>query len=308
MTGEIVAATLTLFEADGSLDEAGMRRYLKWIASTGIDAVFLGGTTGEFTSLTTPERLRVFRLAADLALPVKMIAHVGAATTVEACVLASQAHEAGFGKLAACAPFGSGGDPDELVRHFDAIARQAPGAELFAYVFDTLTGTPMPPETLEELADKTRLAGAKISGLLLDDIVGYLGRLPGRFRVYQGYDGELPDALSGELEGIVSGHAAVLPEPFVEVRNALIAGDRTVAAEASTRATDVARTIQGDIALLKTILRERLDTGTRTRASLSPSADARSQARHIARAYGTPIPAGSVGRLPSPQSPPIRKP
>lgn len=60
----IWAAALQPFDADGSLDEEGLRRNIHhWTTELGIDGVFVGGKQGEFFSMSLEERKRVFDIA-----------------------------------------------------------------------------------------------------------------------------------------------------------------------------------------------------------------------------------------------------
>jgi len=53
------------FRADRSLDEADIRRYLRWIAGEGVQGLVANGHTGEISSLTRAERQRVVEIAVD---------------------------------------------------------------------------------------------------------------------------------------------------------------------------------------------------------------------------------------------------
>lgn len=62
----IWAAALTPFDADLSVDEAGLLANLRhWTGELGIDGVFVGGKQGEFFSMSVPERKRLFELGVE---------------------------------------------------------------------------------------------------------------------------------------------------------------------------------------------------------------------------------------------------
>jgi len=62
----IWAATLTPFDADLRIDEAGFRRNIDhWIGDLGIDGLFVGGKQNEFFSMSLPERKHLFDLAVE---------------------------------------------------------------------------------------------------------------------------------------------------------------------------------------------------------------------------------------------------
>jgi 4-hydroxy-tetrahydrodipicolinate synthase len=62
----IWAAALTPFNAEGRIDEAGLRRNLRhWIDDLGIDGFFMAGKQGEFFSLSMAERKRLCEIAVE---------------------------------------------------------------------------------------------------------------------------------------------------------------------------------------------------------------------------------------------------
>ena len=62
------AATHTVFDAAGRIDEAGMRANLwHWIDTLGLSGLFVCGKQGEFFSMSLDERKRNFDLAAEVA-------------------------------------------------------------------------------------------------------------------------------------------------------------------------------------------------------------------------------------------------
>jgi 4-hydroxy-tetrahydrodipicolinate synthase len=67
----LIPATVLPMTADGSIDEPGFRRYLRWIAAQEPAALAVNADTGEGPSLDARERLRVIEIAreeTDLAL------------------------------------------------------------------------------------------------------------------------------------------------------------------------------------------------------------------------------------------------
>ena len=62
----VFAATLCPFNQDYSIDEAGLRDYVRYIASVdGIRGLVCNGHTGEVMGLTARERVKVTEIIAD---------------------------------------------------------------------------------------------------------------------------------------------------------------------------------------------------------------------------------------------------
>jgi dihydrodipicolinate synthase/N-acetylneuraminate lyase len=58
-TQGLIAAALTPFDADGELASERVPDLRDFLKSRGVAGVFIGGTTGEWPSLTTAERLQL---------------------------------------------------------------------------------------------------------------------------------------------------------------------------------------------------------------------------------------------------------
>ena len=94
----VFAATLCPFEPDESLDEDGLRQYIRDVASTeGIKGVVCNGHTGEIMSLRPEERARVTRMTAEGArgTGAKVVTGLSAEGSLEAVDHALAAKEAG---------------------------------------------------------------------------------------------------------------------------------------------------------------------------------------------------------------------
>ena len=93
----LVPAVLTPFDAAGELNLAAVEPHANLLAADGVAGVFVGGTTGEFSSLTVEERLALAaRWAAVVkGTPVRLVVHVGANCLPDAKRLAAHAQSAG---------------------------------------------------------------------------------------------------------------------------------------------------------------------------------------------------------------------
>src|ERR1044072_2300792 len=63
----IFPAALTMFDRKNNLDEDATARHWDWLIGQGVDGLVIAGTSGEFIALENEERIRLFRLAAEVA-------------------------------------------------------------------------------------------------------------------------------------------------------------------------------------------------------------------------------------------------
>lgn len=250
----VVAAVPTPFTITGELDLATAEKLFRRVAASGVDGLFVAGTTGEFTALEAAERIALIEVALATAGPDRVIAHTGAAIVTEAVALTSTALAAGASRVAAITPFGLPPGDERVREYYQAVAAAAAGATLYVYIFPGATGTEVSAGQLAELPAIPGLAGAKVSGCGPDVIESYVTAVPGSFTVFSGNDAEFAAATAAGAVGVVSGLASAVPEPFVAMARALGSADAAAQARAQALIDRLAAVIGPDIPALKLAL------------------------------------------------------
>jgi 4-hydroxy-tetrahydrodipicolinate synthase len=247
----VITATPTLFAADGALAEGEIRRHLEWLHEKGVDAVFPAGTSGEFPTLTDDERIRILDIALEVFPADAVYIHVGAAGTRQAAGLTARAADHGATRMAAITPFFQPAPEEQVLDYYEALTAAAPDADIFAYLFEARTTTVSRPAILPELAARG-IAGVKLSGESDESVAGFLAARPDGFTVFSGNDVSFGWLIQSGGHGIVSGVSSAYPEPFVALRDALIAGDeQEIAHRQADVATAVAAVRAGSLTHLK---------------------------------------------------------
>ncbi len=204
----LVAATHTPFHKDGSLNLTIVEAQAAHLLRTGVNYAFIGGTTGESSSLTLEERRalaeRWFAVTRGLAL--KVIVHVGANCLADARALAAQAQELGAVAVSALAPcYFKPGNVGLLVDSMADIAAAAPALSFYYYEIPTMTGLNLSPsEFLAKAADRIpNLAGLKFTSSNLMEYQLCRAFLDGAFDVPFGFDEMMLGALALGATGAV---------------------------------------------------------------------------------------------------------
>lgn len=271
----VISAVPTPFDEHERLATDALRSLLARLDENGIDAVFVAGTTGEFTALDDAERVETFRVALEQFGSERVFAHVGAPSAFQAERLTRQAREVGARKVAAVTPFFQPAPPEQIVEYYRRIVAASDGGEVYAYLFRLRTTTVAPPSLLPRLAE-VGVAGVKISGESDVAVQAYLDAAPPSFRVYSGNDTSLRWLLEHGGHGIVSGVSSAYPEPFIRLREAIVAGEES-AIQAAERV--VARAVEavraGNVGHLKAAITVRgIPAGNvRTATEPVPAAD-----------------------------------
>lgn len=171
----LVAATHTPFDDHGALRLFIVERQAEHLLRTGIDTVFIGGTTGEFSSLSTDERLALSTRWGEVAsgTPMRVVVHVGSTRIEESQALARHAAAHGAVAVSALAPFYvKPRSVDDLVAVCAAIASAAPDLPFYFYDIPALTGVHLPmPEFLSRARERIpNLVGLKFTN---PDLIAY---------------------------------------------------------------------------------------------------------------------------------------
>jgi N-acetylneuraminate lyase len=139
----IWAATPTPFDASRRLDLSVVAQQAKHLVDTGVDGVFVTGTTGEFWAMSADERAALLSEWRDQrASGFGLGAHVGHTQLAEAQRLASHAEECGVDMIATVAPYyGESASVDRIVGFLADVAAAAPGTPFCLYHIPSMTGS-----------------------------------------------------------------------------------------------------------------------------------------------------------------------
>lgn len=202
----LVAATHTPFHADGSLNLAAVERqaahFLKW----NVTRVFIGGTTGESSSLTVDERLALAQrwIEVSRGTALHVVVHVGANCLADAQALAAQAQHLRATAIAALAPsYFKPRSIDTLIDCCAQIAAAAPETPFYYYDIPALTGVAISPV---EFLDKAPARIPTLAGLKFTnpDLMAYLQCLrAGDWDIPWGIDEWMLGALATGARGAV---------------------------------------------------------------------------------------------------------
>ncbi len=222
----IVAAMVTPFNADETLDEKGLRTVVRFLVERGVHGLFPAGSQGEFYVLTAGERCRVLETTLEAAEgKAFVVAHVGAMTTRETIDLAHHAETVGADAIAAVTPFFVSPSQEELYHHYAALAL-AVSLPVLAYNNPGRTGVNLLPETVARLAqDVPNFAGIKDSGGDVTQFAEYIRLCPPGFRAFMGRDSLVFAGLAHGAAGAVMATANVVPELAVSIYDAVTARD-----------------------------------------------------------------------------------
>jgi 4-hydroxy-tetrahydrodipicolinate synthase len=159
--GTILTAIVTPFDADQQVDEGGFVSLMHHLAEHGSDGFVVAGTTGEASTLTDEEHLRVIELATRERPPgTTIVAGTGTNDTRHSVYLTEKATALGVDANLSVTPYYNKPSPLGLKRHYEAIS-QATDKPILLYNIPGRTATNISPELLAELAQIENVRGVK---------------------------------------------------------------------------------------------------------------------------------------------------
>jgi len=238
----IIPPLLTAFDKNGSFDEKAQRDIVSFLVEK-VQGFYPCGTYGSGPLLSVEERKRVAEVVIDeVNGRVPVIMHVGGASTRSVVELAKHAEKAGATAVAAVPPIYYGFKEPEVERHFKALV-EAVSIPVFVYNNPKTTGVSISAEFLNRLA-QIGVRGVKDSSFDIMVFYNYLWKVEKEgFIPVIGTEALIFPAVGMGAHASVSGLANAIPEPVVELFNAVKAGD-----------LDKARPLQKEVSAMRDIM------------------------------------------------------
>jgi N-acetylneuraminate lyase len=236
----LVAATHTPFHANGVLNLGIVERQAAHLLAAGVTHAFIGGTTGESSSLTLEERralaaqwVEVTRCSA-----LNIIVHVGSNCLADSRNLAELAQELGAVAVSALSPsYFKPGNVATLVDSMAQIASAAPELPFYYYEIPTMTGLSLSPSDFLSQAGIRipNLAGIKFTSSNLMEYQLCRASQDGRFDIPFGFDEMMLGALALGATGAVGSSFNFAAPIYNRLIAAFHRGDLTTAREEQMR-------------------------------------------------------------------------
>jgi 4-hydroxy-tetrahydrodipicolinate synthase len=219
-------ALVTPFCGDGGLDEPAIVRLVNGQIESGIKFLIPCGTTGEASTLSEAETLRVVEIVVSTAAGrVPVFAGCTHNATSEAVARAKKlARVSGLTGLLTANPYYNRPGQEGQYQHFRAIA-EAVEMPVLLYNIPSRTGVNLEPATVLRLAEIGNIVGIKESSGNLGQITELITLVRSGFKIFSGDDGlTLPVIALGGV-GLVSVASNAIPAQMAQMVRAAMTGD-----------------------------------------------------------------------------------
>lgn len=219
-----IPALITPFR-DGKIDEARFQSFVDWQIEQGSNGLVPCGTTGESSTLSLEEHMRVVALCVEAAARrVPVIAGAGSNDTAAAIELSQAAKKAGADAVLLVAPYYNKPSQDGLFAHYKAI-NDAVDIAMVIYNVPARTVVDISPETMGRISKLPNVVGVKDASADLTRVARHRELCGDRFIQLSGNDDTAVDFCQLGGAGCISVTANVAPKLCAQVQAALRKGD-----------------------------------------------------------------------------------
>ncbi|ENU35149.1 MULTISPECIES: 4-hydroxy-tetrahydrodipicolinate synthase [Acinetobacter] len=272
--GSIVAIVTPMFE-DGGVDWKSLEKLVEWHIQQGTHSIVAVGTTGEASTLSMEEHIKVIQEVIRVANKrIPIIAGTGANSTREAIELTQAAKDVGADAALLVTPYYNKPTQEGLYQHYKAIAEAVEISQIL-YNVPGRTGVDMQNETVIRLADVKNIVGIKDATGDIPRGKALIDGLNGKIAVYSGDDATAWELILLGAKGNISVTANVAPKQMSEVCEAALAGEQAKAQDLNQQIANLHNILfcESNPIPVKWALHEMGYMGTGIRLPLTPLAE-----------------------------------
>ncbi len=211
----IIPAFYACYGPDGSISEQAVRELTRWFIDSGVQGLYVGGSSGECIYHSVAERKLVLEnVMAEAKGKLTVIAHVACNNTADSQELARHAESLGVDAIAAIPPIYFKLPPHAIAKYWNDISDAAPNTDFIIYNIPQLAGVSLTVPLLKEMLKNPRVIGVKNSSMPVQDIQMWADE--GAI-VFNGPDEQLISGLVMGAIGGIGGTYGAMPKLYVKL-------------------------------------------------------------------------------------------
>ncbi|WP_394222348.1 4-hydroxy-tetrahydrodipicolinate synthase [Priestia aryabhattai] len=241
--GKVATAMVTPFDHKGNIDFEKTTQLINYLISNGSDALVIAGTTGESPTLSTEEKLALFRHSVkvvDGRVPV--VVGTGSNNTYASIELTKKAEEIGVDAIMIVAPYYNKPNQEGLYQHFKTIA-ESTELPVMLYNIPGRSVINMSVDTIVRLAELPNVVALKDASGDLDAMTAIIAQTSDDFALYSGDDGLTLPVLAIGGTGIISVASHIIGNEMQEMVKLYESGNPKEAAKIHQRIVPVMKSL-----------------------------------------------------------------
>ncbi|MCU1412372.1 MAG: 4-hydroxy-tetrahydrodipicolinate synthase [Rhodoglobus sp.] len=226
----MLVALITPFTSEGEVDWAGVEKHVDDVITAGCDGIVISGTTGETSTLTDPEKLRLVEVAKKVANGrAKIIMAGGSNETAHAIELHKAAVKAGADAVMIVTPYYNKPTQAGVLTHFRLIA-DATELPVILYDIPGRTGIPIKYETILRASKHPNIRAVKDAKGDFSEVSRVLNNTD--LLYFSGDDANVLPHLAIGATGLIGVTANITATPYRQIVDAVNKGDLATATAA----------------------------------------------------------------------------
>lgn len=205
-------ALVTPFDKDGKINFGLFKKLIENQIANETDAVVVCGTTGEGSTLTVEERLKLFSVASEtIKKRVPLICGTGNNSTSFTLEVAKRAEEYDIDAHLMVTPYYNKTSQSGLIKHYFTLADKLK-KPIIVYNVPSRTGMNITPETYKTLSKHENIIAAKEADTNIPKLIKSLVLCEGNLDFYCGNDDLISVCTSFGFKGVISVLSNILPK------------------------------------------------------------------------------------------------
>lgn len=232
---------------DKGIDFDALDKLIEWHITEGTDAIIVGGTTGEASTLSKDERAQLFTHTVNkVSGRIPVVAGTGSNDTMSAVDYSVQAEKCGVDGLLIVTPYYNKCTQKGLIAHYTKIA-EAVNIPIILYNVPSRTGLNMLPETVKFLSEVQNIVAIKEASADITQIVELFRVVDPSFAIYSGNDDHIFPLLALGAAGVISTVANIIPKLTHELCESFWNGNQSTSKDIQYRINPLVKSVFAEV-------------------------------------------------------------
>ncbi len=229
--GRLLTAMVTPFDEEGKVDYEQAKRLALALLGSGSDGLVVTGTTGERSTLTDEEQLKLFAAVKEaVGGRGTVMAGTGGNCTRESLDVTREAERIGVDAVLLVVPYYNKPTQEGLFEHFKAIA-QGTSLPCILYNIPSRTVTNLAADTVIRLSQVDNIVGIKEGSANMEQVAKIIDGAGQDFLVWSGNDGDTFHIMALGGYGVVSVASHLVGAQIREMMEKCLSGEIEAAAQ-----------------------------------------------------------------------------
>jgi len=233
--GRLLTAMVTPFDEEGKVDYEQAKRLALALLDSGSDGMVVTGTTGERSTLTDEEQLKLFAVVKEaVGGRGTVMAGTGGNCTRESVEVTREAERVGVDAVLLVVPYYNKPTQEGLFEHFKAIA-QGTSLPCILYNVPSRTVTNLAADTVIRLSQVDNIVGIKEASANMEQVAKIIDGAGQDFLVWSGNDGDTFHIMALGGYGAISVASHLVGAQIKEMIGKCLGGEVEAAAQLHRR-------------------------------------------------------------------------